>query len=91
MTKDDLIKEVASKVEVSDAEARRAVDATIKAMSASLSRGETILLRGLGSLNVVTRKPRMVRNITAGTSYLSEAIKTVKFIPSLAVKKALNA
>lgn len=91
MTKDDLIKEVASKVEVSDAEARRAVDATIKAMSASLSRGETILLRGLGSLNVVTRKPRMVRNITAGTSYLSEAIKTVKFIPSSAVKKALNA
>lgn len=91
MTKDDLIKEVASKVEVSDAEARRAVDATIKAMSASLSRGETILLRGLGSLNVVTRKPRMVRNISAGTSYLSEAIKTVKFIPSLAVKKALNA
>jgi DNA-binding protein HU-beta len=90
MTKDDLTKAVAEATGTSEKDARATVDATIKAMVATLSSGETIFLRGLGSLNVVTRKPRTVRDILKGINFRMAASKTVKFIPSTAIKKALN-
>ncbi len=71
-------------------EAIHAVGAVITAMADTLSTGESIYLRGLGTFRVKEAKEKQARNITAGTPITVPAHKTVKFILSKKIKDALK-
>ena len=68
MNKAQLIDSVASKADVSKAEAGRAVDATLSAISGSLSDGENVSLVGFGTFSVRHRAARMGRNPQTGAA-----------------------
>lgn len=67
-----------------------AVGAVITAMADTLSTGESIYLRGLGTFRVKEAKEKQARNITAGTPITIPDHKTVKFILSSKIKQHLK-
>ena len=77
MNKAQLIDSVASKADVSKAEAGRAVDATLSAISGSLSGGENVSLVGFGTFSVRHRAARMGRNPQTGAAIHINASKSV--------------
>lgn len=81
MTKQDIINAVAEQTGLSEHSSRKAVDATIDIIVSSLKKEDPIYLRGLGTMKVVKRKPKMVRDITRGENYMMGATKRVTFIP----------
>ena len=68
MNKAQLIDSVASKADVSKADAGRAVDATLSAIGASLSAGDNVSLVGFGTFSVRHRAARMGRNPQTGAA-----------------------
>jgi nucleoid DNA-binding protein len=86
MTKQDLIRELSDNIDISVADAFSAVTSIVEIMSNTLQQGESIYLRGLGTLKVVTSKPKKARNISTGETVMIPERKRVKFIPSKLVK-----
>ena len=89
MNKAQLIDAVASRADVSKAEAGRAVDATLSAISGSLSGGDSVSLVGFGTFNVRHRAARMGRNPQTGESIHIQASKSVGFKAGKALKESL--
>ena len=89
MNKAQLIDSVASKADVSKAEAGRAVDATLSAISGSLSGGENVSLVGFGTVSVRHRAARMGRNPQTGAAIQINASKSVGFKAGKALKESL--
>jgi len=57
MTTSEIIKTLAKRLQMTQAEARRLFRATFAALTASLQKGETARLRGFGAFSVTARKP----------------------------------
>ncbi|MCS5543591.1 MAG: HU family DNA-binding protein [SAR86 cluster bacterium] len=89
MNKAQLIDAVASRADVSKAEAGRAVDATLSAISGSLSGGDSVSLVGFGTFNVRHRAARMGRNPQTGASIHIGPSKSVGFKAGKALKQSL--
>ena len=89
MNKAQLIDSVASKADVSKAEAGRAVDATLSAISGSLSDGENVSLVGFGTFSVRHRAARMGRNPQTGAAIHINSSKSVGFKAGKALKESL--
>ena len=66
MTKSDLIKAVANKINGTTKEGREAVDAVLDAISESLERGQSIQLPGFGNFNVKENAAYTGRNPGTG-------------------------
>ncbi|MCX7771270.1 MAG: HU family DNA-binding protein, partial [Proteobacteria bacterium] len=79
MTKADLIGKVASKAELTKAEAAKALDATIEAIKEALKKGEKVTLVGFGSFYVTKRKARKGRNPKTGKEIKIPATVVPKF------------
>lgn len=89
MTKADLVEKLVIRG-FARSTAMEAVDEVVKIISDTLSSGETISLRGLGTFKVRIAKEKVARNISKGISVRIPEHKTVKLILSNKIKEALK-
>jgi DNA-binding protein HU-beta len=79
MNKAELIEAIANGAKLTKADAGRALDATIEAVSKNLKKGDRISLVGFGSFSVAKRAARIGRNPQTGKEIKIAAKKVVKF------------
>ena len=86
MNKSDLVDAVASKADMSKAEAGRAVDAVLGSVGDALGNGDSVSLVGFGTFSVRHRAARMGRNPQTGATMHIAASK----VPGFKAGKALK-
>ncbi len=79
MNKAELIDAIASKANLTKADAKRALDAFIGATTDALKKGDRVALVGFGSFSVAQRDARKGRNPQSGIEITIPAKKVVKF------------
>ena len=89
MNKTDLVGEVA-KIVGTQKVAQAAVERIFEAITTALKDEETVLVTGFGTFKVVERKARKARNPRTGQEIAIKARNAPKFIPSKALKEAVN-
>jgi DNA-binding protein HU-beta len=89
MTKEALVEAVA-KVCDSKAQAARAVDAMVDAVSKSLASGQKVTITGFGTFLVSQRAARTGRNPQTGASIQIPAMKVPRFKAGKALKDAVK-
>ncbi|MDP9375820.1 MAG: HU family DNA-binding protein [Chloroflexota bacterium] len=91
MRKQDLVKEVASKSNMSPRQVQTVVDATFDAIRDAMSRGEKVTLTGFGSFEVAQRNEREGRNPRTGERITIGARRSPQFRPGSDLKRAVGA
>ncbi len=91
MNKNDLIAAVAGSTGASKADAAKAVDGFIDAITGALKGGDSVQLVGFGSFSVANRAARLGRNPRTGETIQIAASKQPKFKAGKALKAAVNA
>ncbi len=81
MNKAELIEAMANESGLTKADAKKALDAFIKATSDSLAKGDRVALVGFGSFSVSMREARKGRNPQTGAEITIAAKKVIKFKP----------
>ncbi len=90
MNKNELVSKIAGKAELTKADAAKALDAFIEAVSKELSKGGDVRLVGFGTFAVAKRKATQGRNPRTGAVIKIAASKQPKFKPGKALKDAVN-
>ncbi|MDH5624855.1 MAG: HU family DNA-binding protein [Nitrospira sp.] len=90
MNKQDLIESVAKSAGLSKADATRAVNGTLQAISASLKKKQPVSLIGFGTFKVSNRAARTGRNPQTGKAIKIKAAKVPKFKAGKALKDAVK-
>jgi DNA-binding protein HU-beta len=90
MNKGDLIDNVADETGLSKADASRAVDALIGAITGELRSGGQVSLVGFGTFTVKHRAARQGRNPRTGETIQIKASKVPGFKAGKALKEAVN-
>lgn len=87
--KDELVRDVAERSGLAVADAKRALDATLKAIEEQISGGNEVRLTGFGKFSTSHREARTGRNPQTGES-MKIAAKTVpRFSAGAELKKAV--
>jgi DNA-binding protein HU-beta len=81
MTKADLVSKIAGDGGITKAQAEKAVDGFVSAVTDALSKGEKVTLVGFGTFSVGDRAEREGRNPRTGEKISIPASKVVKFKP----------
>ncbi len=79
MNKGQLIDAIANEADLTKADAKKALDATINAVAGSLKSGDRVALVGFGSFSISERSARTGRNPQTGKEITIPAKKVVKF------------
>ncbi len=79
MNKAQLVDAMASKADLTKADAKKALDAFISTTGAALKSGDRVALVGFGSFSVAQRSARTGRNPKTGAEMQIPAKKVVKF------------
>ena len=79
MNKAQLIDAIAANAGLTKADAKKALDAFIKATTQALKKGDRVALVGFGSFSVAKRSARTGRNPQTGKEIKIAAKKVVKF------------
>lgn len=90
MNKNELIDAIATEADLSKASAGRALDAAIGAITAALSKQDTVSLVGFGTFSVKHRAAREGRNPRSGETIQIAASSSPAFKPGKALKDAVN-
>ena len=90
MNKAELTDAVASSTDLTKADASRAIDATIDAISGALASGDNVALVGFGTFSVRYRAARQGRNPQTGATIQINASKSAGFKAGKALKDKLN-
>ena len=90
MNKADFIEAVADGAELTKADAGRAVDAMIAAVTKALKKGDTVTLVGFGTFSVRKRGARTGRNPQTGAEVKIPARTVPKFKAGKGLKDAVN-
>ena len=90
MKKVELVEAVASKANLTKADALRALDATVEVLTDALAKGDRIPLVGFGTFAVSTRVARTGRNPQTGEEVKIAARNAVTFKAGSALKEAVN-
>ena len=90
MNKTELTEAVAGQAGLTKADAGRALDAMIGAISKTLKKGDTVSLIGFGTFSVKKRAARTGRNPATGESIKIKASKTPSFKAGKAFKDAIK-
>lgn len=90
MNKMELVEQIAGEAELSKADAGRALDATVKAITDALKGGDSVTLVGFGTFAVTKRDARTGRNPRTGQTIRIKASKTPKFKAGKALRDAVN-
>ncbi|PTQ90324.1 HU family DNA-binding protein [Agitococcus lubricus] len=89
MNKSELIDAIAGSAEITKADAGRALDATIAAITAALKAGDAVTLVGFGTFSVKERAARKGRNPKTGESLDIAASKVPDFKAGKGLKDAV--
>jgi DNA-binding protein HU-beta len=87
--KDDLVRDVAERSGLGVGDAKRAVEATLKAIEEQISQGNEVRLTGFGKFSVTQRDARVGRNPQTGESMQIAAKKVPRFSAGAELKKAV--
>ena len=90
MNKGDLIESIAKQSGLSKADAARALDACLDAITGSLMKGERVSVPGFGTYQTSQRAARTGRNPQTGETIKIKARTAVSFKPSSRLKEAVN-
>ena len=90
MNKGDLIDNIAQDANLSKADAGRALEALIGAITNALKSGDNVAIAGFGSFEVRARAARTGRNPKTGEALEIAASKAPAFKPGKALKDAVN-
>lgn len=90
MNKSELIEAIAESADITKAEAGRALDATISAVTGALKDGDQVALVGFGTFSVKDRAARTGRNPQTGAPIEIAAAKIPGFKAGKALKDAVN-
>jgi len=90
VTKQNIAEMLAEKQYTTVTTAKQTVEALIEILTEELKAGNSIMLRGFGTLKVVDTKPRKGRNPKTSETIDIPAGKKVKFNASEEIREALN-
>ncbi len=90
MNKSEFIDAVADSAELSKADAGRAVDAMVNAITRALKKGDTVTLVGFGTFAARKRAARTGRNPRTGEEIKIKASMNPAFKAGKALKDAVN-
>jgi DNA-binding protein HU-beta len=90
MTKAELIANVAADAKIKKADAEKAINSLIKAISKTLKSNARLALAGFGTFVVTSRKAREGRNPQTGKPIKIPATKVVKFKPGKQLKELVK-
>jgi DNA-binding protein HU-beta len=90
VNKSELIDAIAADAGLSKADAGKALDATLSAVTGSLKKGDTVSLVGFGTFQVKSRAARTGRNPQTGATIQIAAAKVPGFKAGKALKDAVN-
>lgn len=90
MNKSELIKQIADRAELSQAEAGDALDALCATVIDTLLRGEEVAIIGFGTFKVSQRAERKGRNPRTGEELLIPASRAPKFSAGKVLKDAVK-
>jgi DNA-binding protein HU-beta len=90
MNKSELIDVVAGAADLTKADAARAIDATMVAITETLADSGSVSLIGFGTFSVSDRAARTGRNPRTGETIQIKAAKLPKFKAGKALKDAVN-
>lgn len=90
MNKAQLIDSIAAAAKLTKADAKRALDAFVKATTGALKKGDRVALVGFGSFAVSKRNARTGRNPQTGKPITIKAKKVVKFKAGSELAGAVN-
>jgi DNA-binding protein HU-beta len=90
MNKGDLIESVANQSGLTKADAGRAVDAVLDAITGSLMQGNKVTLPGFGTFSTSKRAARSGRNPSTGETIKIKAKTIAKFKPGSKLTDAVN-
>lgn len=90
MKKVELVDAVANKAGLTKADAARALDATLEAISGALEKGDKVPLVGFGTFAVSRRDERNARNPRTGESITIPARNAITFKAGSALKDRVN-
>jgi DNA-binding protein HU-beta len=90
VNKSELIDAIASSADISKADAGRALDAAISAITGALKEGDQVTLVGFGTFLVKDRAARIGRNPQTGAEIKIAASKVPGFKAGKGLKDAVN-
>ena len=90
MNKSDLVSAITDGSGLSKADAARALEATISAISGTLSNGGSVTITGFGSFLVRSRAARSGRNPQTGATIQISASKVPAFKAGKLLKESVN-
>lgn len=90
MNKAELIDAIAKDANLTKADAKKALDAFVKATTKSLKKGDRVALVGFGSFSVARRSQRTGRNPQTGRPITIKAKNVVKFKPGSDLSEAVQ-
>lgn len=90
MNKSELVSRIADLTESTNAEAGRALDAVIKAVTETLQKGDTVVVTGFGTFSVKNRPARMGRNPQTNQPMKIKASKAPAFKPGKVLRDAIR-
>lgn len=79
MNKTELVKKIAEKAEISQAQAKSVLEATLESVKEALKGGESVQLIGFGTFSVSERAARTGKNPRTGEKIQIAAKKIAKF------------
>ena len=90
MNKQELIENIAASVDITKADAGRALDSVIDSITDSLRKGDSVALVGFGTFSVRSRAARTGRNPQTGESIQIAAAQVPVFKAGKALRDAVN-
>jgi len=90
MTKADLVSKIAGDGGITKAQAEKAVDGFVSAVTEALSAGDKVTLVGFGTFSVGSRTAREGRNPRTGEKITIPASKVVKFKPGKSLSEKVK-
>ncbi|MBQ9231691.1 MAG: HU family DNA-binding protein [Prevotella sp.] len=90
MNKTELIEKIAASAKLTKADSKKALDATIAAISAALKKGDKVQLVGFGTFSVAKKPAREGINPATKQKIKIAAKKVAKFKAGAELAKAVN-
>lgn len=90
MTKNELAREVAVSEHLHLSTAVQAIDGALCVIRETLAKGDSVVLRGFGTISPVQCKERTARNFQTGSPCVIPAHRSVKLMVSKQLVKFLN-
>ncbi len=90
MNKKELVDAMADAADISKAEAEKALNGMLMAVSSALAKGDKVTLVGFGTFSTVKRTERQAKNPRTGASIAIPAKTVAKFKPGSKLSDAVN-